>query len=132
MTAAASADDLGVVADDAKQATADKSEPQWVNGDGHLLMPGEDKRTDRRPRTVSVILVTTEDPDKDRRKLARLHNVLTKYPGIDQFKIIIRRSESSTPLTFPGKTTDICEALLGDLLKIVDSDELISVEDDAT
>ncbi len=132
MMAAGDAKDRENVASETPQGAADKAEPQWVNGDGHLAMPGEDEGTDRLPRTITVTLVATEDPGIDRRKLARIYNELIKYPGIDQFRIIIRRGESTTPLTFPGKTTNICDALLTDLMKIVSSDGHIVIEDDAT
>ena len=103
----------------------DDEEPEWVNGDGHLTMPDEATTSERKPREIAVVLVAGDDPEKDGRKLKRIHNILIKYPGIDSFKIIIRRGGSSIPLTFPDKTTSICDALRADLLEIVGEDQFI-------
>ena len=104
-------------------------EPKWVNGDGQLTMPDEAAPSDQKPRGIAVVLETSDDPEKDRRKLVRIHNILIKYPGIDQFKIIIRRGDISKPLTFPGQTTNICDSLRADLKKIVGSDEHLIEEE---
>ncbi len=117
-------------ADESQADGADQDEPEWVNGDSHLTMPDEKTQIVRAPRSIAVVLETGDDPEKDRRKLARIHNALTKYPGIDHFKIIIRRGASTTPLTFPGQTTDICPALRDDLRDIVGSDEVLITEED--
>ena len=79
----------------------DDEEPEWVNGDGHLTMPDEAATSERKPREIAVVLVAGDDPEKDGRKLKRIHNILIKYPGIDSFKIIIRRGASDKTLKFP-------------------------------
>ena len=107
----------------------DQDEPAWVNGDAHLSMPGADPAKERRSRTIAVLLATSDDPEKDRRKLNRIYNGLMKYPGSDHFKIVIQRGGQSTPLNFPGQTTDICDALRADLLDIVGSEEFIFTEE---
>ncbi len=110
----------------AKKAAED--EPAWVNGDSHLKMPGSEEVEEAPPQTVLVRLQTSADPEKDRRKLTRIHNSLVKYPGKDNFKIVIQRGETRTTLRFPGQTTKICVALNDDLLQIVGSAEFISIE----
>ena len=104
-------------------------EPEWVNGDGKLTMPDDAAPSQRAPRGIAIILNAGDDPEKDRRKLARIHNALIKYPGIDQFQIIIRRGDLSTPLSFPGQTTDICDSLRSDLYGIVGGAEYV-IEDE--
>ncbi len=108
---------------------ADETEPEWVNGDGHLTMPDEARPAAQPARHIAVVLETTNEPDKDKRKLTRIHNTLIKYPGNDKFSIVIRRGETDKRLTFRDKTTQICDALLADLRKIVGGDEYITVED---
>ena len=105
-----------------------KDEPAWVNGDGRLSMPGEEQREEKAPRTISVTLLTSDDPDKDRRKLQHIHNTLVSYPGIDRFRIVVLRGNDATPLDFPAHTTNICEALCKDLVNVVGSDEFIDID----
>jgi len=103
-------------------------EPEWVNGADHLALPGEEKAPERAPRAISVMLATSEDPDRDRRKLQHIHNTLVSYPGVDRFRIVVLRGGDSTSLDFPDQTTNICEALCKDLVEIVGSDEYIDID----
>ena len=95
------------------------------------ICPGKEQSQERTPRTISVMLVATGDPVKDRRKLTRIHNVLVEYPGVDHFKIVVMRGPDSIPISFPDQTTNICEALQNDLVEIVGSEEFIIIEDEA-
>jgi len=114
---------------DASETQAD--EPEWVNGDGHLEMPGEAGAQPREPRRISVTLAATDDAEKDRRKLQRIHNGLMKYPGQDRFRIIVVRGGEATSLDFPDQSTNICQALRDDLVEIVGSGEYIVVDDES-
>ena len=107
----------------------DDKEPEWVNGNAKLTLPDAASPSEREPRSIAVILDAGNNPDKDSRKLKRIYNVLVTYPGVDQFKIIIRRGQSSTPLTFPGQTTDICAALRDELRTIVGGDDCLIESD---
>ena len=127
--AAAPVAEAGSPVEDHAPGSADEDEPEWVNGDGHLAMPGTKEAKERQPRTISVVLTVSDDPEKDRRKLTRIHNAIVKYPGPDHFKIVIQRGQESTPISFPEQTTNICAALRADLVEIVGSDEFITIED---
>ena len=108
-----------------------EDEPEWVNGDGKLAMPGTEEAKQRQPRTISVILAASDNPERDRRKLARLHRCFTEYPGPDHFKIVIQRGEQLIPLKFPEQTTDICAALCTELAEIVGGEEFINTDESA-
>ncbi len=112
----------------ARPEVADDSVPEWVNGDGHLTMPDEDRPVAQPPRHIAVIMQTGDDPDKDERKLRRIHNTLIGYPGGDMFTIVIRRGETDIPLAYPEHSTQICAALLADLYSIVGGEAFITVE----
>lgn len=113
--------------DSRKEAPED--EPEWVNGDSHLALPGEEQAQEKAPRAISVKLVTSGDPDRDRRKLQHIHNTLVSYPGRDRFRIIVMRADEPTPLDFPEQTTDICEALCNELVEIIGDAKLIEIDD---
>ncbi len=112
----------------AESDVAPEDEPEWVNGDGRLALPGEANATERAPRTIAVKLVTSAAPDRDRRKLEHIHNTLLSYPGADRFRIIIIRGGESTTLNFPEQTTEICEALLKELVEILGGEEFIEID----
>ena len=101
-----------------------------MNGGGHLEMPGEERVQQQEPRRISVTLTASNDAEKDRRKLQRIHNRLMNYPGQDRFRIIVMRGGVSTSLDFPDQTTNICQALRDDLVEIVGSAEFIVVDDE--
>ena len=61
----------------------------------------------------------SEDAEKDRRRLRRLHGILTKYPGHDRFTIIIEGVNQAFHMEFPNHTTAYCESLVNDLLSVV-------------
>ena len=113
-----------------ERETVAEDEPEWVNGDGHLKLPGEEKAEERAPRLITITLVTSDDPEKDRRKLQRIHNAALEYPGVDHFRIVIRRADEATALSFPDHTTNICESLQQDLVEIVGSPDLIETTDE--
>ncbi len=108
--------------------TAPEDEPEWVNGGSHLDLPGEEQAQQQEARLISVVLATSDDADRDRRKLQKIHNTLVSYPGIDHFRIVLLRGADSIPLKFPDQTTNICEALRKDLAAIVGSAEFIDIK----
>ena len=110
-------------------SASDEPEPEWTNGDGNLAMPGEELAQDRSPQTITVLLTASDDPVKDRRKLNRIYDEFVKYPGPDQFKIVIQRGDQSTPLSFPEQLTRVCDELESDLIAIVGGEEFIIIED---
>ncbi len=119
----------GPILDESQVEPAPKTEdePEWVNGDGCLPLPSEEQPEEKAPRTISVMLLTSDDAQKDRRKLQHIHNTLVSYPGVDRFRIVIMRDADSTPLDFPAATTNISEALQNDLIAIVGGAEFIEI-----
>ena len=109
----------------------DAAAPAWDNGDPVLPMPREDAPDDQPSRTISVALEASDDAAKDRRRLTRIHAALTKHPGRDRFKIVIKRGDASSTLSFPDQSTRICEELERDLIAIVGSPGLIDIADNA-
>ncbi len=105
-------------------------EPEWTNGGDQLDMPGESQQQQGPPLTITVQLIASADAGKDSRKLARIHNAMVKYPGIDRFVIVIQRGGNSTTLRFPNLTTQVCPELQKELEAIVGSPDYITVADE--
>ncbi|MBL8161218.1 MAG: DNA polymerase III subunit alpha, partial [Anaerolineae bacterium] len=66
------------------------------------------------PRWLVVYLQRSDDADKDRRRLRRLHGILRGYPGNDRFSIVIEDHKQSFKMEFPNDTTSYCEDLVKD------------------
>ncbi len=72
------------------------------------------------PCRLIVTVMSTGDKERDRRRLRRLHGLLTSYPGQDHFEFAVQDyDDRSYQLRFPNDTTGYCAALerqLHDLL----------------
>ncbi len=70
-------------------------------------------------RWMMIYFQRSEDAEKDRRRLRRLHGILTAYPGKDRFSIVLEDAKQSFKMEFPNDTTAYCDDLVSDLLTIV-------------
>ncbi|MCA9913667.1 MAG: hypothetical protein KC496_09975, partial [Anaerolineae bacterium] len=106
-------------AGDAQPAWAASTETAVLAEDDLLfddLTEGDDTRESVQ---IVVYLERSREPDKDRRRLRRIHRTFTGYPGKDRFSIIIRSGRSHSTMDFPNHTTGWCDALQHDLAAIV-------------
>jgi hypothetical protein len=71
-------------------------------------------------RRLIITVTSSGDRERDKRRLRRLHGLLTSYPGQDLFEFaVLDYDERSYQLRFPNDTTGFCAALerqLNDLL----------------
>src|SRR5579859_3941430 len=69
--------------------------------------------TSGRPAQLVVITIeSTGDKERDKRRLRRLHGLLTSYPGQDQFEFSVHDyDERSYQLRFPNDSTGYCPDL---------------------
>jgi hypothetical protein len=72
------------------------------------------------PRLIRVTIATSGDKERDKRRLRRVHGLLTSYPGGDHFEFTVSDyDQRSYQLRFPNDTTGFCpdlERLLHELL----------------
>jgi DNA polymerase-3 subunit alpha len=80
-------------------------------------------------RWVMIYFQRSDDPEKDRRRLRRLHGILTGYPGQDRFTIVVEDKKQSFKMEFPNHTTAYCDNLVRDLLTVVGEPRNIEVFD---
>jgi DNA polymerase-3 subunit alpha len=77
-------------------------------------------------RHLRLYLRRSEDVDKDRRRLRRLHGILTQYPGDDHFSFVIQGGgQKHITMNFPNHTTRYCRALLDELADEVGEDSIV-------
>ena len=116
--------------DSAPPAADDQAEPEWAGAAEKLEIPAAEPSAEKPPRTIRIHFEVSDNPDKDRRRLTRIHNELVQFPGQDRFEIVINRQPRPVILKFPDHTTDICAALRRSLIDIVGSEAHISVADE--
>ncbi|MBZ0281473.1 MAG: DNA polymerase III subunit alpha [Anaerolineae bacterium] len=108
-------------------ATESRTMPAWsateYKQDIDDLPPLEDEASVPE-RWLMIYLKRSEDTDKDRRRLARLHGILVSYPGKDRFTIVIEDRKQAYKMEFPNHTTSDCEELRRDLESIVGIDNI--------
>ena len=64
------------------------------------------------PQMVTIILRPSGDPNRDIRRISRLHGTFISYPGNDRFAFQIFEQERGHLIEFPNDTTHICAELL--------------------
>jgi DNA polymerase III subunit alpha len=90
---------------------------------GEILFPlpsaAEMGDPNRARHWIYVYMQRSGDDAQDRRRLKRIHNFMTEFPGDDRFSIIIEGKEQSFKLEFPHDTTYYCDALKEKLVKLL-------------
>ncbi|MBL8155113.1 MAG: DNA polymerase III subunit alpha [Anaerolineae bacterium] len=105
----------------------------WMDAPDTEPLDGDDLLPIERPpppeRWMMIYFRRSDDPEKDRRRLRRLHGLLQTYPGRDRFSIVVEGGDSDYKMEFPNDTTDCCDALIADLVSIVGERHNIEVFD---
>ena len=79
------------------------------------------------PQMVTIILRPSGDPNRDIRRIARLHGTFISYPGTDRFAFQIFEQERGHLIEFPNDTTHLCAELLA-LIKTAVGEENLRIE----
>jgi DNA polymerase-3 subunit alpha len=84
--------------------------------------PARQPAANQPPRRLVITVQSSGDKERDKRRMRRLHGLLTSYPGNDQFEFsVLDYDARSYLLRFPNDTTGFCPALerqLHDLLGV--------------
>ncbi|MEP6984200.1 MAG: hypothetical protein ABI970_01280, partial [Chloroflexota bacterium] len=105
--------------------TREQSSVDWMSAESPDLSglddlpPLDDEFKVQPDRWMMIYFQRSEDAEKDRRRLRRLHGILTAYPGKDRFSIVLEDAKQSFKMEFPNDTTAYCDDLVSDLLTIV-------------
>jgi DNA polymerase-3 subunit alpha len=84
-----------------------------------FVIDDEVEKAPEAQRWLMIYFKRSDDAERDRRKLLRLHGILTSYPGKDRFTIVLEDNKQSYSMEFPNHTTGYCEDLKKDVLSIV-------------
>jgi DNA polymerase-3 subunit alpha len=73
---------------------------------------GQSLPEDHAPHLVTIILHPSDDPERDIRRISRLHGTFISYPGKDRFSFLVFEDGRGHLVEFPNDTTHICAELL--------------------
>lgn len=68
-------------------------------------------RTNDEPTHVVIAMDRTDNADRDKRRLERIHGILTSFAGNDTFAIFIYQGNQGIEIEFPNDTTRYCTEL---------------------
>ena len=88
-------------------------------------IPEEDEN--HAPQMVTVILRPTGDPNRDIRRISRLHGTFISYPGKDRFAFQIFEEGRGHLIEFPNDTTHLCVELTS-MIKDAVGEENLRIE----
>jgi hypothetical protein len=76
------------------------------------------------PRLLTLTLHRSGDSAQDRRRMRRLHGILTQYPGNDQFCFILVSDHRTARLDFPNHTIGINDEMLHYAARLVGEENI--------
>jgi DNA polymerase-3 subunit alpha len=76
------------------------------------------------PQMVTVVLRPCGDPERDIRRIGRLHGTFISYPGKDRFQFQIFEDGRGHLIDFPNDTTRVCAELLEKLHAVVGAENV--------
>ncbi len=90
--------------------------PSWaVETPDDIVLADEPDDVVSQPGLVLVRFMRSDDLEKDRRRLRRLHSMLGEFPGVDAFRIVLCGAQEEVELDFPRHTTCYSAELLSQL-----------------
>ena len=70
------------------------------------------------PRMLTVILRSSNEKERDVRRLKRVHGTLVSFPGRDRFSLLVFEGGRRFLLEFPNESTGICSELIRKLIEL--------------
>jgi hypothetical protein len=74
---------------------------------------------DAPPRMLKVILRSTNERERDVRRLKRIHGTLQSFPGNDKYSFLVFEEGKRFLMEFPNNTTGICPELIRRIIELV-------------
>jgi hypothetical protein len=74
---------------------------------------------ERAPQQITVLLRSTGDKERDKRRIKTIYGTLISYHGRDRFSFQVFESGKGHLIDFPSDTTRICAELLDRLQKLM-------------
>lgn len=113
-----------VVVDQGRQKTETSNEPSLpilMAVPPPILIPGahDDPSENKPSRLITVYLRTSEDPERDRRRIRHIFSMFIQNPGQDRFQLLIHEGGQGNIIDFPNYTTRVSTKLLVSLKNLL-------------
>jgi len=79
----------------------------------------KDEEQKRPPQQITVILRTTGDKERDRRRIKTIYGTLISFHGKDRFSFQVFENGSGYLIDFPNDTTRVCPEMIERLKKLI-------------
>ena len=99
--------------------------PPFPHGSSDSRIPAADE--ENVPQMAIVILRPSGDPERDIRRISRLHGTFISFPGKDRFAFHVFEGGRGHLVEFPNDTTHVCVELMNKIKDTV-GEENIRVE----
>ena len=76
------------------------------------------------PRLLTLTIHRSTDANRDRRRLRRLHGILTQYPGHDRFRFLLVDDVKTAKLDFPNHPIGINDEILDYIARTLGEDNI--------
>lgn len=83
------------------------------------LAKEEEEQQKRPPKQITMILRTTGDRERDRRRIKTIYGTLISFHGKDRFSFQVFENGSGYLIDFPNDTTRVCPEMLERLKKLI-------------
>jgi DNA polymerase-3 subunit alpha len=85
----------------------------------YVPLAQEEKDKDHPPQQITVILRSTGDRERDKRRIKTLYGTLISFHGRDRFSFQIFENGKGHLIDFPNDTTRVCTEVLERLMKLM-------------
>jgi DNA polymerase-3 subunit alpha len=97
----------------------DEAQREAVLQSMYVPLAKESKDREHPPQQLTVVLRSTGDHERDKRRIKTLHGILTSHHGHDKFSFHIFENNKGYLIDFPNDTTRIRPELLAQLKKLI-------------
>jgi hypothetical protein len=84
-----------------------------------LVSPEVNELSPRQPQQLTIVLRSTGNPERDRRRVKSIYGTLISFHGKDRFSFQLIENNQGHLVDFPADTTRVCPALFDRLKKLM-------------
>jgi hypothetical protein len=85
----------------------------------YIPLAQEEKDRDHPPQQITVVLRSTGDNERDKRRIKTIYGTLISFHGRDRFSFQIFENGKGHLIDFPNDTTRVCTEVLDRLKKLM-------------
>jgi DNA polymerase-3 subunit alpha len=85
----------------------------------YVPLAQSEKDTEHPPKQITVMLRSTGDKERDKRRIRTIYGTLISFHGRDRFSFQIFEDGKGFLMDFPGETTQVCAEMLARLERLI-------------